>query len=285
MGVSDKEVWVSHIGGSMKLFFKIFLSISLLCSLSALAGSQQNEELKFDAQEVALLAKDVERYAAKQGALAFIISRVGQEEDELPKGVNFTHSAIAVYSEIQLDSGEKVKGYAIHNLYQTEDDKDKSILVTDYPVDFFWGVKSLKAGVLIPTKNLQLRLIKAIQNGDNAKVHNPNYSLISNPFNRRYQNCNEHVLDIVNSAIYQTTERKRLKQNAELYFTPQRLKIGGLKLVMGNLFMDGVHTNDHGRKINTTTFTSIGRYLRENNLLMDSVIIKPEQQVEPLFKG
>jgi len=108
------------------------------------AGSNQATEAKFKPEEIATFAKNVEKYAAEKGARAFIIARVGQAQSELPKGINFTHTAIAVYSEITLDDGKKVKGYAIHNLYQDAKNSNESSLVTDYPVDFFWVYRSLK---------------------------------------------------------------------------------------------------------------------------------------------
>lgn len=259
----------------------LVLLSTLLFSPWILAGSQQTAELKHEPQAVAGFAKKVEKFAAKQGALAFIIARVGQPEKDLPKGIKFTHSALAVYSQITLSDGTSAKGYAIHNLYQKEDNAGRSSLVTDYPVDFFWGAESLKAGVIIPTYDLQLRLVEVINQGQNKLVHNPKYSLVSNPFNSKYQNCNEHLLDVINVAIYQTTDKPRLKRNAKAYFTPQRVRVGGLKLAMGSLFSDGIRLSDHKGKVRTTTFTSIGRYLKENGLVEQAMVIT-ESESKPL---
>ena len=217
---------------------------------------------------------DVEKYAAKQGARAFIIARVGQPKSKLPKGIDFTHTAIAVYSDITLADGQKAKGYAIHNLYQDADNGGKSALVTDYPVDFFWGAHELKAGIIIPTPELQAKIIDVIATGKNKRVHNPKYSLIANPFNNKYQNCTEHTLNVINSAIYQTTDMKQLKANAKAYFQPQRVKVSGFKLALGGLFADGITTKDHKGKVKTASFGSIGRYLTEYKLASPAHIFK-----------
>jgi len=236
------------------------------------AGSNQTTEAKFKPEQIATFAKNVEKYAAKQGARAFIIARLGQPKDKLPKGINFTHTAIAVYSQITLDDGKKVNGYAIHNLYQGAKDSNKSSLVTDYPVDFFWGAHELKAGIIIPTPELQQKIIEVIASGQNKEVHNPKYSLIANPFNNKYQNCTEHTLNIINAAIYQTTDMKQLKANTKAYFEPQRVHVSRFKLGLGSLFADGVTTKDHKGKVKTTSFGSIGKYLEKYDLLKESTV-------------
>jgi len=163
----------------MNKFLSVFLATIFTLSLPVFAGSAQNKDIVFSVEDVDKFAKEVELFAAKEGARAFIIGRVGRPEKDLPKGIKFTHTAIAVYSSITLDSGEIVKGYAIHNLYQKEGELDKSELVVDYPVDFFWGVNSLKAGIIIPTPDLQQRILEVIANGKDKQIHNENYSVIA----------------------------------------------------------------------------------------------------------
>lgn len=267
----------------MKKFIHIVFVCLTLVSTSIFAGSAQKEDIKLSVKSVDKFAKQVEQYAAKEGARAFIIGRVGRPEKDLPRGVRFTHTAVAVYSAITLETGENVKGYAIHNLYQKEGENDKSELVIDYPVDFFWGVNTLKAGVIIPTPNVQQRIIEVIARGKDKLLHNENYSVIANPFNDTFQNCTEHTLNIINAGIYQTENIAQLKQNTAQHFKPQRIKINPLKLMLGNWFIDDVSTKDHLGKIYTTTFTSIGQYLKQNDLLTKAVILRENGYVEHLL--
>ncbi|MCF2948913.1 DUF2145 domain-containing protein [Paraglaciecola aquimarina] len=245
--------------------------VLLLLSPTAWAGSQSAEKATFEPETIKTFAKDVEKYAAAQGARAFIIARVGRPEKELPKGIKYTHTAIAVYSNIELETGETVQGYAIHNLYQNADKPNRSELIMDYPVDFFWGAQQLKAGIIIPTTEVQQGLIKLIAEGKNTKLHNPKYSVIANPLNSRFQNCTEHTLDMLNAAIYQTTNIKQLKANAKAHFTPQRVKTNPLKLMFGSMLMKDVTTKDHPRKVATATFSSINRYLAKYQLVHKAV--------------
>ncbi len=260
----------------------IMLSVSLLFTQVASAGSAQTQESLLPLEQVEVFAKQVERYAAAQGARAFILARVGRPESDLPKGIKFTHTAIAVYSEISLDSGEKVKGYAIHNLYQKAGQRDKSELVIDYPIDFFWGVSALKAGIIIPTVDVQQRIIDVIASGKDKQIHNENYSVIANPFNNEFQNCTEHTLNIINAGIYQTTDLAVLKSNAKQHFQAQRVQINPLKLMLGNFFIDDVSTKDHRGKVKTTTFTTLSQYLEKNDLLASAVVLNSTGEVVSL---
>ena len=251
----------------------------LLLSFNLFAGSNAGGEIKHEPEAIVTFAKDVEKYAASKGARAFIIARVGRPQKDLPKGIEFTHTAIAIYSDITLDSGEVVQGYAIHNLYQRNEKPDRSFLMTDYPVDFFWSSHDLKAGILIPTEDMQLRLIEMITSGKNKELHNDRYSVLANPMNSKYQNCTEHTLDIINAAIYQTTDIERLKANTKAHFEPQRVRTGGFKLLLGELFRSDITTNDHKGKVYTTTFMSIARYLEKYDLLAHGAVFKGPEQV------
>lgn len=260
----------------------VCLLIYLTVCASSFAGSKAASESLFSADEVKRFAKQVEYFAADKGARAFIIARAGRPEKDMPKGIAFTHAAIAVYSDIQLQDGEVVQGYAIHNLYQNAKRPNRSDLVTDYPVDFFWGAQALKAGILIPTPDLQQKLIELIASGDAEVLHNPRYSVIANPFNNKFQNCTEYTLDVVNSAIYDTLDMQKLKVNTKAHFKPQRVHASRFKLALGSMFMNEVSTSDHKGRIYTTTFTSIGHYLRRNGLAQDFVVIEDERELKYL---
>ena len=141
----------------MRTLLSLFI---IILSSTAWAGSQSAEQANIEPERIIKFAKNVEKYAASKGARAFIIARIGRPKNDLPKGINYTHTAIAVYSNITLANGKSVPGYAIHNLYQVDGKLDKSKLVVDYPTDFFWGVNELKAGIIIPSQDIQNRLIK-----------------------------------------------------------------------------------------------------------------------------
>lgn len=255
--------------------------VLILCAFSdkLFAGSTAKAEAQFAPEQITGFAKQVEKYAAAQGARAFIIARVGRPPEELPKGVTFTHTAIAIYSSITLPNGKTAKGYAIHNLYQNDKKLDRSDLVMDYPVDFFWGAHQLRAGIIIPTPELQQRLLQVYASGVDKALHRPAYSILANPFNDRFQNCTEYTLDVINAAIYQTTDYQQLKANTQAHFKAQRIKISGLKMLIGSVLMEDVKIQDHSGKVVTATFDTIGAYLADNRLLERAIIFERDGSI------
>ncbi len=266
----------------MKILIQVIVLVLFANAPDAFAGSRSTQNVILDPQEVVKFSKDVEKYAASKGARAFIISRLGTPKSELPEGIHFTHTAVAVYSTIQLSDGKTVQGYAIHNLYQDSEDSKYSSIHVDYPVDFFWGALELKAGIIIPTPELQQLLVENIANSKHLDLHNPNYSLLSNPFNSQFQNCTEYILDVINASIYQTTDKQQIKANTQAHFKAKRIK-RSLKLLLGRILKDDLTAKDHGRKIYTATFTTIGQYLQNNKLSSNFIVLKQDGTITELM--
>jgi len=134
----------------------------------------------------------------------------------------------------------------------------------------------MRAGIIIPTPELQKRLLDVIFSDTYSKLHNSHYSVIANPFNSRYQNCTEHLLDVINAAIYKTDDIDMLKLNASRYYQAQEVKVGPIKLLFGSLFMSDVSVSDHSGPIATSTFTTIKQYLQKYKLVDSVFTVVPE---------
>ncbi len=249
----------------------------LLPPSSVLAGSSQaGGETYFKPEEIIKFSKKVEKTLAQKGARVAIIARVGRPRAELPEGISFTHTAIAVYSQITTADSRKIPGYAIYNLYQRAEEPNVSDLIQDFPVDFFAGVKVMEAGIIIPSPELQKRLLKVIASPTYKELHNPHYSLIANPFTLELQNCTEHTLDVITAAMYETTDLKVIKANEKAYFEPQPVNVNPLKLMLGSMFVSDVATSDHPGSPETSTFTTIGRFLTKYNAASEVLIVTPD---------
>jgi hypothetical protein len=248
------------------LVFLIFITISMVPP--AEAGSAQNQAAlqKFKAEEITAFAKQVEKTLAEKRAVIAIVARQGRPENELPPGINYTHTCFWVYSRIQTERGQIVPGYAVYNLYQRSDEPTKSELVQDFPINFLLGVQSLKVGIIIPTQDMQKRLFEVVSSPDYVKFHNPEYSAISNPMDTTYQNCTEHMLDIIFSAIYKTDDIEKIKINEQAYFQPQPIQVSQLKLMLGSLINKDIRLMDHTNKPATATFGSIARFMEKEQL-------------------
>ena len=262
----------------MKKIINLLAGILFLFFYSiAIAGSSQaGGEIYFEPEEVISFAKKVEKILASKGTRVAIIARVGRPRNKLPEGINFTHTAFAVYSQITTANGSKIPGYAIYNLYQKNDKPEKSHLVQDYPVDFFAGVQVLEAGVIIPSPELQKRLLDVLASPTYTDLHNSDYSVISNPFTIEYQNCTEHTLDVIIAAIYRTDDIKVIKANEKEYFEPQPVNINPFKLALGSMFAADVTMSDHPGSPVTTTFTTIGEFLMKYKAASEILTITPD---------
>ena len=239
------------------------------------AGSNQSDGTsKFTQQQLMDFSKKVERAAAAKGARVFLLARIGRPAEDLPEGVNFTHVGIAVYRKIKTDSGQLVPGYLVHNLYIDGEDQSKSELVNDFVFNFFAGSTELKAGILIPDIKLQKRLFELVNSQEYASLHNENYSTLSNPDNSQYQNCTEFTLDVLNAAIYQTTDVAQIKANTQAYFKPTFINKSRLTMALGAIFIDHIEIDDHKGKVYTATYGSIAQYLEQYGLVSHSQIIQ-----------
>ena len=253
--------------------FAILITL-LLYLPAAHAGSTEGGAPQFEAAQIISFAKQVENAAAARGARVIILARIGRPSDDLPAGIHYTHVAFGVYSMITTSDGRKLPGYAIYNLYQDEHKRDHSHLVMDYPVDFYAGVHALKTAILIPTPALQRQLLHVISSETYRRLHNPNYSVIANPYNTQYQNCTEHTLDVINAAIYHTDDIRVIKANERKYFSAQRIRVNPLKMLLGALALPDIKTRDQKNGIRTASYSTIAAYLKHYQLLQEELVIE-----------
>jgi len=250
-----------------KILIKIFLLLLFFYShvsvhATSFSGSSANAKPQFPTEKISTFSKKVEQKLAQEGVRVAILARMGRPLSEMPEGMHFTHVAFAVYSNITLADGSTVPGYAIYNLYQKNDHPNISDLIQDYPVDFFSGVAELEAGILIPSPELQQRLLTVIASPTYSLLHQPRYSVIANPYTIELQNCTEFVLDVINAAIYQTSDIKLIKANTKVYFKAQTVKVNPFKLMLGSMFSAEVSTSDQRGTPVTATFEKISEYLQ-----------------------
>jgi hypothetical protein len=226
--------------------------------------SQAQEAPTFAAEQVIELAKKVEKALAQRGARVGIIGRIGRPPEQMPDGMYYTHAAFAVYSDITTQDGRHLKGYATFNEYQSDAEPDTSSLVQDYPVDFYASVARMEAGVIVPSPELQRRLLEVIASPTYAALHEPSYSAIANPYTLGRQNCTEFVLDVIQAAIYGTRDPRVIKAQSRQFFQGQTVHVSGFKLLLGSLFSREISLSDHPTLPPVTaTFETLARYLQQ----------------------
>lgn len=251
----------------MAHFLKLtVLILSLLLPSLAGAGSAEGAKPVLPRTEVAAFADGLQRDLAARGANVALVARVGRDRADLPAGIDFTHVAYWVYSEIKRADGSTYYGYRAYNLYQLADDPTRSRLVQDSPADFFAGAHALDAGVVIPDPRLQRKLLDVIASPTYSDLHNASYSVLANPATPQFQNCTEHTLDVLIASLYGTGDQAQIKVNIAAHFDPQEVRIGGLKRLFAPAASGALTTADHGRSINTATFGSIARFMAAHDL-------------------
>ena len=229
----------------------------------------------FTPQQAAAFSKQLERDLAKRGARVAMVFRAGRMRDKLPEGIAYTHGGFWVYRDIKTADGKSVKGYAVYNLYAGDGQnwsKIESRLVQDFPLDFTRGSTVNDMAVIIPSPEMQRRILAVIDSPTYAKLHNPEYSLVANPWARKYQNCNNFMLNVIGAAIWKTNDPNRITADLKAHYRPTLVKANSLMRFFGPIADQRLRTDDQGGTIRTATYESMAVFMRENKLLQDAYV-------------
>ena len=240
-------------------------------------------------EQAALFAKQIERDLAAKGARLAIVFRTGEARDTLPEGISYTHGGFWTYVPISLDDGRVVNGYAVYNLYRGDGKSlptDRSYLHQDYPIDLALASGVDDVGVIIPTPEMQRRILAIMDSPDYRKLHITPYSLVSNPHDIKYQNCTEFMLDIIAAAAWETTDMQQIKVNLKAHFKPTEVKVSGFERFFAPIAHKEIKTDDQDGKIVTATYESLAVFMKDNGLLQESYVLQraadaPKKQSPP----
>jgi hypothetical protein len=107
-------------------------------------------------------------------------------------------------------------------------------------------------------------------------VHDPDYSLIASPFDDRYQNCNEFMLDVLAAAVWETTDYAQIKANLRAHFEASRVKTGPLARMFGPMVDRRLKLGDHrGKPIQTVTYASLAKFMMDHGYADETFKITP----------
>ena len=134
----------------------------------------------------------------------------------------------------------------------------------------------MRAGVIIPAPALQAAMFDLIRDGEYRALHRPAYNVLANPFDLRFQNCTEYVLDIVQSAIYATRDAARIKRTLERYYRATRIGVSSGRLQLASLVDAGVSVADQNGLPKTATFGSLAAYLDAQGLSQKTHVLEFE---------
>lgn len=203
-----------------------------------------------------------------------IVSRAGQPRKQLPSGIEYTHSAFWIYDPSHDDEGKKKPVYAVYNLYHNEDNRLISRLETDAAADFLKLTREHDVGIIIPDTATQTMLIDYIQSPRYETMHQPAYSLISNPLDLRFQNCNEFMLDAMAAAFLETQDRVRVKDSFQNTLETAAINASFIRRTLGPRIDERLIMADQNRVIKTTTRRTLAKFLESTGRLEDAYVLE-----------
>ncbi|MEI7931959.1 MAG: DUF2145 domain-containing protein [Alphaproteobacteria bacterium] len=224
----------------------------------------------FRPEQAARFSKQVEDDLAARGARVAMVFRLGRPREDLPEGISYTHGAFWVYRTLTTADGETTSGYAVYNLYAGDGQAwpvNRSRLAQDWPLDFVRGSTVDDVAVIVPTPEMQRRILTIIDSPTYEQLHNPAYTLVSNPWERKYQNCNTFMLDVLGAAIWETSDPDRITKDLKSYFRPTIVHASGLTRLFGPMTDARLRTDDQHGPIRTATYESLVEFMRRFDLL------------------
>jgi hypothetical protein len=241
----------------------------LILAPMAHAGSDGQPADVFSLREAADFSKHIERELAARGAFVALVFRSGRDHGDLPDGIDYTHGALWVYTVIPTADGNSQFGYAVYNLYHDVEDPTQSYLMQDFPLDFTRADATGQVGVIVPLPDLQDRIIDVMASPAYFDLHQPAYSLISNPEDLRFQNSHEFLLDIVSAAAWETTDRDQIKVNIHEYFERATIEMGFFERLAAEWLDPRMRFDDQSGAIRTTSFNGIVEFLHRYDQVQD----------------
>lgn len=224
----------------------------------------------FSAAQAATFSKQIEEDLADKGARVAMVFRTGRPRKALPPGINYTHGAFWVYRDIKTADGKELHGYAVYNLYSGDNSdlpRDRSILSQDFPYEFTQGSAVDDVGVIIPSPEMQRRMLAVIDSPTYEALHNPSYSLIANPLSDQHQNCVSLMLDVLAAAAWETADRAQIRANLRANFRPTPVRANLFQRMFGPIADPRLKTDDQSGRLVTATYESVRDFMSENRLL------------------
>ena len=116
-------------------------------------------------------------------------------------------------------------------------------------------------------REMQRRILAVVDSSTYAKLHNPVYSLVANPWTPKYQNCNNFMLDVVGAAAWETDDPARITADLKAHYQPTIVKAGPLMRLFGPIADSRLKTDDQHGPIRTATYESMSAFMQQNGLM------------------
>ena len=132
---------------------------------------------------------------------------------------------------------------------------------------------------------MQRRILELMAGPTYEALHIAPYSLVSNPHDIKYQNCNEFMLDVIAAAAWNTTDMAQIKANLKQHFKPTIVKTNLIERLLGPIADSRLKTDDQNGPIVTATYESMMTFMKDNGLLQEAYVLRRTTDPAPLAGG
>ena len=260
-----------HIGA-------LLLALGLFGS-AAQAGQDCGERAAPTPQALAqglALGERVRDQLERSGASAALVARVGLNLGEF--GQRYTHMGVAVRDHVR-------RRWQVLHLFNPCGKAESEISVQPleqfYEVDLF----AYEALVATPSYALQAAMREVFMNPATTRaLHKPVYNMIAHPFNTRFQNSNQWILEMLALTLDRSGGiRDRSAAQAWLQragFEPGTIRISNLRRTGARLFSAHVSFSDHTQEeyekqtYQVITVDSIVRFLAGQDVALTQATVR-----------
>jgi hypothetical protein len=223
----------------------ISLLLACLClGSSAWGGQDCGERAAPTPQALArglALGERVRERLEGSGAAAALVARVGLDLSEF--GQRYTHMGVAVRDHVR-------RRWLVLHLFNPCGKAESEIAVQPleqfYEVDLF----EYEALTITPSYALQAAMRNVFMNPATTRaLHKPAYNMISHPFNTRFQNSNQWILEMM-AVVLDRSGGVKDRPSAQSWlaasgYEPGAIRIPNLRRAGARLFSPHVSFSDH----------------------------------------
>ncbi len=258
--------------------------LGLTAPIGAIAGTtcEQRQIGPQEIQNAMQMAHKTRQALEASGAQVAILGRVGSNLAE--HGLRYSHGGYV------LRDHPAGRGTVVPLLNTCAD--QRSDIFDEGLVNFFLDdLYAFEAAVIVPSKPLQERLARALSGPLPRALHNPEYNMIANPFNTRYQNSNQWMLEILATALapeHSTVARAQAQAVLmQRRFTADPIRIGTLQRLGASITRANVRFDDHDQQsmsrneFPVVTVRSIARFVDAVDTPVAKIVIPLEGNPAP----
>ena len=137
--------------------------------------------------------------------------------------------------------------------------------------------------ILIPSRELQKKLLVSIDSGQAKQMHQHHYNMLAYAYSTRYQNSNQWALEVLAAALtndIKISQREQAQAWLKLAsYQPETLHIPALTRLGARMFKANVSFDDHPMDrrmsglIDTVTVESIARFMQSRDPTLETIVL------------